>query len=67
VSEESVGGSCRKRKSDSKYTVATITRWRAPLLDAVRLAADQNDMPVAAFIRFAVKKELRRIGMPIGR
>jgi hypothetical protein len=59
-------GRKRDRSPDSKYRAATITRWRAPLLEAIKLAADQSDMPVAAFIRFAVKKELRRIGVSIG-
>jgi hypothetical protein len=65
LSKESSGRK-RDRSPDWRYTAATITRWRAPLLEAVRHATDRHDMPVAAFIRFAVKKELRRIGVPIG-
>jgi hypothetical protein len=57
----------RRGRSDSKRIAATTTRWRRPLLEAVRIGAEQSEMPMAAFIRLAVKKELRRIGVPIGR
>jgi hypothetical protein len=57
----------RRKRSDSKRIAATTTRWRRPLLEAVRVGAEQSEMPMAAFIRLAVKKELRRIGVPIGR
>jgi hypothetical protein len=64
MSEDSAG---RRKRSDSKSIAATTTRWRRPLLEAVRIGAEQSEMPMAAFIRLAVKKELRRIGVPIGR
>jgi hypothetical protein len=62
--EDSAG---RRKASDSKRIAATTTRWRRPLLEAVRIGAEQSEMPMSAFIRLAVKKELRRIGVPIQR
>jgi hypothetical protein len=66
MSEESDGARRRKRKSDSKYTAVTITRWPAKLFEAMRLAADREDMPVSMLQRNAMKRELRRLGVPIG-
>jgi hypothetical protein len=65
MSEESVGPRRRKRKSKSKY-VATLVRMPAPLFEAMRFAADREDMPMSMLQRIAMKRELRRLRVPIG-
>jgi hypothetical protein len=57
----------KRVRASNKYSAYTLTRWRPPLLEAVKAGAEASDMPVAAFIRAACREKLKRIRVPMGR